>query len=111
MTKIIFDVKRDNGYGKNVYLKGMLNWLPVQNSVTNPIPNMNFDLGLGPIEFDVPATDGTFLWTVSENLMTTGGTPLRYERTVSVPDSGTPINYLDLPDADPNIIFSTPEIV
>jgi hypothetical protein len=110
MTKIIFDIKRDNGYGKEVYLKGMLNWMPVQNSTTNPMPNMNFNLGNGPIEFEVPHTDGTFLWTVIENLVTSGGTSISYERTVSIPDSVEPINYLDLPDEDPNKIFDTAEI-
>ena len=110
MTKIVFDIKRDNGYGKDVYMNGSLNWTPMQNSTTNPIPNMNFDLGMGAIEFDVPATDGTFLWTVVENLATSGGTPLRYERTVSVPDSANTINYLDLPDADPKTIFPDTQI-
>jgi hypothetical protein len=111
MTKIIFDIKRDNGYGKEVYLNGKLTWVPVQNSTTNPIPNMNFDLGLGKIEFNVPETNETFLWTVVENLATSGGTPLRYERTVSVPDSTESINYLDLPDVDPAVILSPAEIV
>jgi len=111
MTKIIFDVKRDNGYGKDIYMKGSLSWMPNQNSTSYPKPSMSFELGFGPIEFNVEATDGTFLWTVVENLLTSGGTPLRYERTVSVPESAGPINYLDLPDVDPDILFSTPEIV
>lgn len=111
MTKIIFDVKRDNGYGKQVYLKGSLNWMPVQNSTTQPKPNMSFDLGTGPIEFYVEPTDGTFLWTVNEMVFTSGGSGLSFERTVSVPESEEPINYIDLEDVDPAVILSPSEIV
>jgi len=111
MTKIIFDVKRDNGYGKDVYLKGILNWMPVQNSTTQPKPNMSFDIGSGPIEFPVEPTDGTFLWTVTETVFTSGGSSLSFQRTVSVPDSAEPINYIDLPDVDPAVILSPTEIV
>jgi hypothetical protein len=110
MTKIIFDIKRDNGYGKEVYLKGSLSWQPIQNSTTNVKPNMTFELGLGAIEFSVEPTDGTFLWTVTESIATSGGTFLTYQRVVSVPESDEPINYLDLPDADANTILETPEI-
>lgn len=110
MTKIIFDVKRDNGYGKEVYLKGSLIWMPVQNSTTQPKPNMSFDLGSGAIEFSVEPTDGTFLWVVTETVLTSGGSNLSFQRTVSVPESDEPINYLDLPDADAKTILDTPEI-
>jgi hypothetical protein len=109
MTKIIFDIKRDNGYGKEVYHKGSLIWKPIQNSTTHPKPSMSFDLGSGAIEFNVEETDGTFLWVVVENIFTSGGTSVTYERTVSVPKSDKPINYLDLPDEDPNKIFDTAE--
>lgn len=105
MTKIIFNIKRDNGYGKQVYLKGALSWMPMQNSTTNPKPNMSFELGSGAIEFDVQATDGTFLWTVTETVYTSGGSNLSFQRTVSVPESTEPINYLDLEDVDPTTFF------
>ena len=111
MTKIIFDVKRDNGYGKQVYLKGSLIWMPVQNSTTQPKPNMAFDLGAGPIEFSVEPTDGTFLWTVTETVLTSGGSNLSFQRTVAVPESTKPINYIDLEDVDPATILATSEIV
>jgi hypothetical protein len=105
MTKIIFDVKRDNGYGEEVYLKGSLSWFPMQNSTTSPKANISIELGSGPVELNVEPTDGTFLWTVTELVGTSGGTPLSYQRTVEVPDSETPINYLDLPDGDEQSIF------
>lgn len=105
MTKIIFDVQRDNGYGTMTYLAGSLNWAPMQNSTTNPKANMQFPLGGNAIEVDVEPTDGTFLWTVTEMVGTSGGTVLAYQRTVEVPDSATPINYLDLPDGDVKTIF------
>lgn len=111
MTKIIFDIKRDNGYGKQVYLKGLLTWQPVQNSTTQPKPNMSFELGSGPIEFSVEATDGTFLWTVNETVFTSGGSNLSFERTVAVPDSAEPINYIDLEDVSPSVILSPAENV
>jgi hypothetical protein len=105
MTKIIFDVQRDNGYGTMVYLPGVLNWAPMHNSTTNPKANMQFTLGGNPIEINVEPTDGTFLWTVTETVHTSGGTGLSYQRTVQVPDSTEPINYLDLPEGDPETIF------
>lgn len=110
MTKIIFDVKRDNGYGKEVYLKGSLIWMPMQNSTTQPKPNMSFDLGSGPIEFSVEPTDETFLWVVTETVLTSGGSNLSFQRIVSVPVSEEPINYLDLPDEDSSTILGTAEI-
>jgi hypothetical protein len=109
MTKIIFDVKRDNGYGKQVYLKGSLTWQPAQNSTTNPKPNMAFELGSGPIEISVEPTNGTFLWTVNEMVLTSGGSGLSFERTVSVPESSESINYIDLEDVDPSVILTNPE--
>ena len=111
MTKILFDVKRDNGYGKDVYMRGSLVWNPLQNSTSNPIPSMSFELGSGAIEFEVPATNSSFAWTVLENLATSGGTPLRYERTVLVPESKDVINYLDLEDVDPVTFFNSAENV
>lgn len=111
MTKIIFDIKRDNGYGKEVYLKGSLSWQPIQNSTTTPKPSMIFELGNGPIEFNVDATDASFLWVVRESLATSGGSQLIYERIVTVPESSKPINYLDLDDADPATIFKSAENV
>lgn len=101
MTKIIFDVQRDNGYGKQVYLPGSLSWKPMQNSSTNPRPSMWFNLGTGPIEFEVEPTTEYLLWTVTESVATSGGTNLSYQRAVAVPDSVEPVNYLDLEDVDP----------
>jgi hypothetical protein len=104
MTKIIFDIKRDNGYGKEVYAPGNLSWIPAQNSTTNPLPQMSFTLG-GPIEFDIPVIDEKMYWGVIESV-NMGASVMQYHRTVSVPDSKTPINYLDLPDVDPNSFFT-----
>ena len=100
MTKIVFDVKRDNGYGKDVYLNGTLRWSPIQNSTTTVYPSMAFELGSGPIEFEVQPTSEYLLWNVLEQIATSGGSFISYERVVSVPDSPETINYLDLPDAD-----------
>lgn len=111
MTKIIFDIQRDNGYGKSVYLKSTLSWSATQNSVniSELKPTLNMQLE-GPVEFNVEATDETFFWVVTETVITSGGTTLGYQRCVSVPDSETPVNYLDLEDIDPNTFFPIPEI-
>lgn len=105
MTKILFDIKRDNGYGKQVYLKGSLDWKPIYNSLTEQKPNMSFTLGEGFVEFDIPSTDGTWGWAVVESLLTSGGTPLRFERVVEVPESDAVINYLDLPEVSASKFF------
>lgn len=109
MTKIIFDIKRDNGYGTDVYLKGALRLFPRTIDISASKPNLSFDLGNGPIEFDLEPTNGEYYWIVRETLVTSGGSSLRYERSVEIPDSSKPVNYLDLPDVDPAKFF--PEIV
>jgi hypothetical protein len=103
MTKIIFDIKRDNGYGKEIYASGNLTWTPAQNSTTNLLPQMNFSLG-GPIEFEIPVISESMYWGVTE-YVGFGGAVYQYQRFVTVPDSATPINYLDLPDVDPQSFF------
>lgn len=104
MTKIIFDIKRDNGYGKMMYAPGSLTWLPGQNSTTNPKPQMNFQLG-GPIEIDVEPTNGEMYWGVIE-YVGIGQNILSYQRNVEIPDSDKPIKYEDLPDIDPETFFN-----
>jgi len=99
MTKIIFDIQRDNGYGKKLYMPGSLNWMPAQNSTTNPLPQMNFTLG-GPIEFEVPVIEEPMYWGVTE-YAGIGGQVRQYQRFVIVPDSAEAINYIDLEDVDP----------
>ena len=104
MTKIIFDVQRDNGYGKNVYLPGELIISPIQNSTTNQRPNMSLKLGGGAVEFELEPTSEYLLWAVTERVSTSGGSLLSFQRTVSVPDSLTPVDYLDLEDVEPIVI-------
>jgi hypothetical protein len=105
MTKIIFDIKRDNGYGKDVYLAGTLSILPNQRADALK-PTMSLKLGNGPVEFDLEPTNGEMFWTVREIVGTSGGSQLRYERNLEIPDSSKPVNYLDLPDVDPNSFFT-----
>jgi len=113
MTKIIFDIKRDNGYGKLVNIFGNLNWNASQQSVNlaDVKPAMSVQISGGPVQFEVEPTDETFFWTVTETSITSGGTGVTYQRNVSVPNSDTPIDFLDLPDVDPNTFFPNPEIV
>lgn len=107
MTKIIFDIKRDNGYGKEIYPSGTLSWFPAQAPTSNPLPKMDFILGAGPIDFEIPGKNDVY-WSVVE-YVSFGGPMQSYQRTVSVPESETPINYLDLEDVDPNTFFDAPE--
>lgn len=104
MTQIIFDHKRTDGYGRQVYLPGQMIWSP-SNRAVSPNPPMGIMIGLGgPVSIEVQPTDDTFYWEVTEQVQTTGGTPLVYKRCVMVPASEDSINYIDLPDVD----FSVP---
>ena len=104
MTYIIFDHKRSDGYGKEVYLPGTMMWNPSNRSVSgNPPMGVSVQLG-GPVTVEVQATDDNFYWEVVESVSTSGGTFLTYKRCVMVPISDEPINYVDLPEVD----FSKP---
>lgn len=104
MTQIIFDHKRMDGYGREVYLPGQMIWSP-SNRAVSPNPPMGIMVSLGgPVTIEAQITDDTFYWEVTENAVTTGGTTLTYKRYVMVPASEEPINYLDLPDVN----FSIP---
>lgn len=110
MTKIIFDVQRDNGYGKKVYSTGMLNWIPGQQTTTSPLPQMNFALAGSPIEIEIPVSQDKAYWAVTEYVNNNG--PMQtYQRFVTVPESSKPINYLDLEDVDPVTFFNSAENV
>lgn len=104
MTQIIFDIKRDNGYGTQVYLPGRVAFNPSNRGLSmNPPMGVSMPLG-GPVTIELQATDDTFWWDVIEYAETNGGTPSVYKRSVVVPVSEEPIDFLDLPDVD----FSIP---
>lgn len=104
MTKIIFDIKRDNGYGKMTYPIGVLNWMPNQRNSNVIINQLQYQLG-GPIEIELEPTNGVYYWGVTENNIN-GVNVISYYRNVEIPDSDKPIKYEDLPDVDPETFFN-----
>lgn len=106
MTQIIFDIKRDNGYGTQVYLPGRIAFNP-SNRGLSANPPMGFSVPLGgPVVIELQVTDDSFWWDVIEYAETNGGTPTVYKRSVMVPLSEEPINFLDLPDVDFSLPYS-----
>ena len=100
MTKIIFDVKRDNGYGKMVYLQGMLTFHKVAAPGENQQSSISFNIGSGPVEVEVPSGDSGSVWNVTETVGNGFSAAQTYGRKVFIPNSETVIDFLDLEDVE-----------
>lgn len=100
MTKIIFDLKRDNGYGKMIYLNGVLAFHKVQLDGENQRSSISFNIGSGPIEIEIPAGENGSIWNVTETVGDGFSTARTYGRKVFIPNSEETINFLDLEDVE-----------
>jgi len=100
MTKIIFDVKRDNGYGKMVYLNGFLSFYEVPEVGENSRQSISLNIGSGPVEFEIPAGESGSIWNVTETVGDGFSEARTYGRKVFIPNSEIAIDFLDLEDVE-----------
>lgn len=105
MTTIHIRITVPTITGVNVGAKGRLRWTPTLRRNVDPntvvLPKgFDVDLVSGEARVNVAPTLANWCWKVEEGLYKVG-VPNGTTRYVSVPDSETVINYIDLPDLDP----------
>ena len=111
MTTIHIRITVPTITGVNVGAKGRLRWTPTLRRNVDPntvvLPKgFDVDLVSGEARVNVAPTSANWCWKVEEGLYKVG-VPNGTTRYVSVPDSETVINYIDLPDLDPSTLEPT----
>lgn len=106
MTQILIDIRRPNEAGELVNVYGEIEWYPSvrYNGEDVIVEDYGFITPLSgmPATVEVIPNNATYCWAVVERTEDAHGETDLYRRYVTVPDSATPINYVDLVDVDPN---------
>lgn len=105
MTQILIDIRRPNEAGELVNVYGEIEWYPSRRNTTDElvIEATGFIVKLegAPVTIDVLPNSADFCWAVVERTEDAHSETDLYRRYVTVPNSGSVLNYVDLTDVSP----------
>jgi hypothetical protein len=105
MTQILIDIRRPESSGQNVNTSGEIEWYPSRrhNASSSVILPTGFVAPLtgDSITIEAAPSNSDFCWGVIERTIDVQGKTQTYRRFVSVPDSSSQVNYIDLTNVDP----------
>ena len=105
MTQILIDIRRPNAEGELVNVYGEIEFYPSRRNITDDvvIEATGFVLALPgqPVTVDIIPNTADYCWAIVERTEGVNNNTNLYRRYVTVPESGSQLNYNNLTDVNP----------